>query len=223
MVLQAILKRLVLPFVYATKGGYDAKRYWTDRFAKYGTSLLGPGNESRSEQWNHDDYENTKLQVKELLLKCGRHPSESKIVEVGCGTGEIAHVINGMGCTNYTGIDLTNVLFSDLANRFPDYKFKNCDITDTGIRLDFDILMMINVVEHIVDKKRFKSAMEAIRGSMAVGSIFIIGPVKEFDKKHLFYMASHSAEKIKSYFKYGFDVSDDAFRYGTALTIRRTK
>ena len=41
---------------YGRGDTYDAERYWSDRFEKYGASLLGPGHEGLSEDENEHMY-----------------------------------------------------------------------------------------------------------------------------------------------------------------------
>jgi len=43
---RAIQKRIFYPFIYGKRDDYNAKKYWHDRFLKYGDSILGPGNDA---------------------------------------------------------------------------------------------------------------------------------------------------------------------------------
>ena len=53
---RAASKLLTGPLKYRRGTGYDARRYWSDRFGRYGMSLRGPGNEGLSNDENRRLY-----------------------------------------------------------------------------------------------------------------------------------------------------------------------
>lgn len=171
-------KRLLRPFwqlrdlLFPRK--YRPKKYWKARHAQHGFTLRGVGN------WTHSNEENEKsyLEAKAIFLNlCAQQNIDfkaAKMLDIGCGTGFYAEVFRDNGGKNYVGIDITNQLFKGLRNKFPDFTFKKCDIAKQNLKDKFDLIIMIDVTQHIVDDKRFTFAMRNIRSHLGENGVFIV-------------------------------------------------
>jgi SAM-dependent methyltransferase len=182
------LKALVYPNRYKKEDGdYDAERYWKDRFLKHGLDLRGPGEEGDSERNNIKRYERVKLVLNDLLKRNITNFSNLKVLEIGTGTGLITKALMELGVEDYVGVDITDVLFDDLKAIFKDYKFLKLDITTEFIIGKFDLILIIDVIEHIVEYGKFRFAMNNLKNSLCENGSIVIAPVTEKNYKSQFY------------------------------------
>lgn len=206
---------------YSRGDDYDAARYWQHRFAKYGSSLQGAGDEGLSETENEQMYAAAAATLVELCRQQGVSWPEASVLEIGCGTGYYTQVLHGLGVQQYQGIDITDVLFSRLKSRFPGFQFVRKDITADRMEGQFEIILMIDVIEHIVTREKFSRAMENVRNCLAKGGLFILAPISSATRKHLFYVHTWSLETIKAEFE-GYNFEElIPFRDDTILVVRK--
>jgi 2-polyprenyl-3-methyl-5-hydroxy-6-metoxy-1,4-benzoquinol methylase len=119
---------------FRLQGGYNAKKYWINRHSKYGFDLRGVGNKSLSVKENQRQYREARDIFLSLCKDNKIEVQNSAILDVGCGIGFYAQLLKEMGCRDYTGIDITDVLFPDLKKMFENYQFKKCDITKEKLK-----------------------------------------------------------------------------------------
>jgi len=152
---------------------YKPKQYWRNRFSKYGFDLRGVGNCTLSHQENEAAY----LEAREIFLSlCGWEGidfSQVNALEIGTGAGFYTNIFLENGGQNYLGIDITDKLFPELKEKFPNFEFKKSDITKQRLTSQFDFIVMIDVTQHIVDDDKFSFAMQNIRSHLANDGVFI--------------------------------------------------
>ena len=214
-------KVIIGPSKYSRDNDYDAEKYWKDRFSKYNLSLKGVGDEGLSEEENKKMY----LEAAGVLMDlCKRESIDFQnvnVLEVGCGAGFYAQFFDDLGVKKYTGIDITDALFLELKRNFPRFKFIKKDVTSDRIKGKFDLIIMIDVIEHIVKESRLSSAMENIKDCLADNGIFMISPVNNISKKHLFYLRSWSIKDIKQRFPGYIFKNLASFRDANMLVIKK--
>lgn len=197
---RAIFKTIIGPIKYRKNDDYDAERYWKDRFSKYGLSLKGSGNEGLSEKENKNRY----LDLAEILTKIfteeGINLKSTNILDIGCGTGFFTEMFHDLKAKQYTGIDITNVLFPRLREKYSEYVFLKMDITSENIDGKYDLILMIDVIEHIVNESKLISTMENIKRSLNKEGVFIVAPLQKKSKKRFFYLKSWSSSDLKQLF-----------------------
>ena len=223
-IMQGFYKVAIAPRIYGKKDDYDAQKYWSDRFSKYGLSLKGAGHEGISEVKNELAYAEAKNIFLNICSQENIDFSTARILEVGCGTGFYTQILSELGTQNYLGIDITNVLFPELKQMFPHFDFIREDITTGEIQGEFDVIIMIDVIEHIVNEDKFTSAMENIKCCLSDSGVFIIAPLLESNRqKKLFYVNFWSINDLKSRFK-GYAFSEPVpFRNGYIMSIKDLK
>ncbi len=182
---------------YRTKDGYDAARYWGDRFARYGTSLKGVGDEGLSEQNNRAMYEKASTAFLDLCRQEGINIAGARVLEIGCGNGFYTGLLKEQGASNYLGLDITDALFPTLAERFPDFRFIRRDITADTLEGEFDLILMIDVIEHIVSEEKLDFAIHNVQRCLAANGRFIVAPVTAQGRHSLFYVRFWTVEDIK--------------------------
>jgi SAM-dependent methyltransferase len=153
---------------------WHAKDYWERRLRHYGLDLRGVGNKSLSLNENQRMYEDAK---KAFLKLCGQEQvdfSRVRVLDIGCGAGYYAKAFSEVECPCYLGIDITDVLFPYLSNTYPNYHFKQIDITKDSLEGKFDLIIMIDVTQHITSDRGFKFAMQNIRTHLEESGCIII-------------------------------------------------
>lgn len=201
LVRRGAYKLLVGPLRYGRGADYDAARYWSDRFERNRFALRGPGHEGMSEKDNERMYAEAGAVFKELCRQLGIGGSDQDVLEIGCGTGFFTAALRELGVETYLGIDITAVLFDELRRRHPAFRFERCDVTVEELnKEDHDLVVMIDVIEHIVTEAKFRFAMDSIRDTLRPGGRLIISPIEPRSRKRLFYIRSWSLDDVTSHF-----------------------
>lgn len=206
---------------YGTGAGYDASRFWSDRFSRYGTSLKAAGDDGLSEAENRAMYAEAARVFTEVCLSEGVDFQNARVLEIGCGTGSYARVLQDLGVRSYVGVDITDVVFPELWKAYPDFEFVQRDITAEGVEGTFDLVFMIDVLEHIVEPDRLTRAMENVSDALAEEGVLVLAPLLEESRRHLYYVRFWSIEDIRARFP-GYTIGEPRpFRMGNIVAIRK--
>jgi SAM-dependent methyltransferase len=197
---RALYKTTIGRLKYGSGADYDAARYWRDRFSKYHLSLQGAGDEGLSEEDNWRMYGQARDVFTKLCQQENINFQLANVLEIGCGTGFYTQLLYDLAVNSYLGVDITDVLFTDLKNKFPDFTFIKKDVTVDKLEGQFNLIVMIDVIEHIVEKTKLSFALENIRNCLSNDGRFIVAPVASESKKHLFYVHSWSLADLKPNF-----------------------
>jgi SAM-dependent methyltransferase len=218
---RGLQKTILGPLIYGQGDDYDASRYWHDRFSNYGVSFKAVGDEGFSEEENIKMY----AEVAQVFIDACQNEQinfqNANVLEIGCGTGFYTKLLYELGVKNYLGVDITDVFFPALREKFPEFQFLKKDITKDKLELKFDLVVMIDVIEHIVKDSKLDFAMENIQNCLVEDGVFITAPIMRQSRKHLFYVRFWSLEDIKQRFP-GYALSElTPFRSGHMLTLRK--
>lgn len=177
---------------------YTPKQYWKNRHKKYGLDLRGVGNCAMSTAENEEMYQQAKDVFERLFRQEKIDFSKIKMLDIGCGTGFYAKIFQSHGGTNYLGVDITDQLFPQLRKEFPNFRFKKLDITKESINETFDLIIMIDVTQHIVDNSLFCGAMKTINTCLSPTGHFIVTSwlSDQFKKRR-----PHEVERPMNYYK----------------------
>lgn len=218
---RAFYKLFIAPLKYRSKNGYDAQRYWRDRFEKYGLSLRGVGDEGLSEEENRKMYEEAGRNFLSLCQQEGIDFPSVSALEIGCGSGFYTGLLAEQGVGRYTGVDITDVFFPELCQRHPGFEFRRLDVTRETIAGKFDLVAMIDVIEHITDEGQLAAAFEHVKQCLAPGGLLVLAPVSARGRRSLFYVRFWELDDIKSSF-HGYRFSELLpFRYSNMVAIRK--
>ncbi|MBN1602594.1 MAG: class I SAM-dependent methyltransferase [Chitinispirillaceae bacterium] len=223
LIARAFRKLIIEPLKYGKRNDYDAKKYWHDRFNKYGDAIQGPGNEALTEEENWKMYEEAKEVFINLCRKEQINFETSSFCEIGLGNGFYTKILKDLGVTKYKGFDISDVLIPRMRERFPGYSFEENDIGSEELTGHYDVITLIDVIQHIVNEDKCNFALSNIARHLNVGGTFFIGPLTETSKRPLFYLHGWTIEKIKTIFKDPyFSVSSPIeFRNGYLTTIKK--
>jgi 2-polyprenyl-3-methyl-5-hydroxy-6-metoxy-1,4-benzoquinol methylase len=184
-----------------TQGGYNAKKYWQARHKKYGFDLKGVGDRSLPNEENELQYHEARKAFIGICETNSIQFSRISVLDIGCGSGFYTKIIRDKGCINYTGIDITDVLFNGLQKRYPRYKFQQIDITKKELKGFYDLIIMIDVSQHITTEKKFKFAMQNVKKHLNRNGLFIVTSWLDKTAKNSFYEKSRSIKSYKKCFK----------------------
>lgn len=196
---RAFRKLIIYPFKYKKGKDYKAEQYWKDRFERHGSVLKAVGHEGLSEEENRKDYEAAADLVLGILEKEGRDKKNIKVLEIGSGTGFYTRKLRAAGFENLTSVDITNHFFSELRKELPQITFIQKDISSESLEESYDIILMIDVVQHIVNPNKFRFAMGNISDHLNKNGTFLISGLKGNNGgKQLFYVQSWKQDEISA-------------------------
>jgi 2-polyprenyl-3-methyl-5-hydroxy-6-metoxy-1,4-benzoquinol methylase len=220
-----VFRKLITgPLKYGKQGDYNAKKYWHDRFLKYGDSIQGPGNEALSEAENIKMYNAAKDVFVSTCRKESISFETSRFCEIGLGNGFYTKILKDLGVQQYQGFDISDVIIPRMQERFSEFSFEQKDIGSDPITGSYDVVMLIDVIQHIVNKDKFKFALNNIKSSLADRAIFLMGPLEKKNSKVLYYVRNWTVEDVKGIFSEGeFTFSDPVNFRGADLYIIRKK
>ena len=189
--------------LYLAPGGYRAERFWKRRHLRYKFDMRGVGNCGLTHAENVDDYRRA---TEVFLEHCQLHNVDFKrarMLDIGCGTGHYADVFRQAGGIRYVGIDITDALFADLRQRHPDFAFRKLDVTQDPVDGIYDLVIMIDVTQHITDEKRFAKTLQHVKACMAPQGLFIVTSWLDESARRSFYEVSRSMDAYRREFPEG--------------------
>lgn len=198
-------KRMVEPLRYGTPAGdYDARRYWSNRFARHADSLRGPGDEGLSDEQNRREYQLAGAQFLALCRGLSLDYSTANVLEIGPGSGYYTELLWQLGVRRYTGLDIAGSLLPILNERFEGFVFAQADATALPLAASglgdgqglFDLVAIIDVIEHIVEQRALAAALGGLAALLKPGGRLLVAPLMESSQRHLFYVHFWSQEDV---------------------------
>lgn len=215
---RACYKLLIAPRRYAIGDDYDAARYWEDRFRRKGPSLRSVGDEGMTEAEIREAYACQAREIFGMLERAGVELSRAHLLEIGCGNGYYAELMHGRGLTQYQGFDITDAFFPMLRERFSGFKYVRGDITADRVAGEFNVVLMIDVIEHIVTEAKLMSALANLSATMVKGGVLALAPVVPRGRRSLFYVRFWTEDDVLR----GLPDFQIVERSGRALLLRKT-
>lgn len=126
---------------------------------------------------------------------------EEKILDLGCGTGDLAKKLHDIG-VDVIGVDRSENMVSEALKKYPNVQFSVGDATDLGYNHEFDAVFS-NATLHWI--KQPKQALNCIYKSLKDGGRF----VAEFGGKDNVQIITN--EIIDQWQASGFDFNDKQF------------
>lgn len=197
-------KRAVMLFLdsirYWAPAGYRADKYWNDRLSKFGFDIRGVGHRNMSQSENEEVYQKAKDVFLSFCEKECIDFNNSGILDIGCGIGFYAKILSNNGAKRYLGVDITDALFEDLRHAYPEFQFKKLDVSSQQLEGKFDLIIMIDVTQHITNSAKFSFAMQNVRSHLSEGGVFIVTSYLKNRLWQLFHEVSRPMDFYKKEF-----------------------
>ncbi|MEV4474916.1 class I SAM-dependent methyltransferase [Nonomuraea sp. NPDC049504] len=103
--------------------------------------------------------------------------SSARVLDVGSGTGFYLRQWRALGAKSVTGSDLTEAAAQRLRARFPGTDILRLDIADPGDTLEpasFDAVSAMDMLFHITDDERYRSALRSVAHALRPGGTFVL-------------------------------------------------
>ncbi|MFC5826470.1 class I SAM-dependent DNA methyltransferase [Nonomuraea insulae] len=103
--------------------------------------------------------------------------SSARILDIGSGTGFYLRQWQYLGAGSITGADLTSAAVERLRGRFPGKEILRLDIAEPGDAIEpasFDAVSAMDVLFHITDDQRYRSALRSIGRAIKPGGAFVL-------------------------------------------------
>ena len=153
---------------------YDAKKFFKERHKRYGCDLRSVGNCTLSSEENERVYREAREVFLGLCEKEGVDFERARVIDIGCGTGFYTQTLQDAGVGDYLGVDIIEDRFEELREMFGDRAFRQMDVTEETLEGTYDLIVMVDVTQHIVDDEKFSAAMQNIREHLADEGVFIV-------------------------------------------------
>ncbi len=136
----------------------NPKAFWDERFRRYGHT-----GDVDSLIYRYDQSLRLRLIDKALSHSKVQIGKNGKILDIGCGTGDLISLLLKKGTLNITGIDFSDEVISFARRRFSantSVRLLTIDVKDMNfLPGSFDLVSCINVLQHINDEEAFSEAI----------------------------------------------------------------
>lgn len=154
---------------------FDPNAYWRNRVGDDATVGV-VGHRSLGVSYNEYIYQRRVDVLNELLVDLGIDATEVSLLDIGCGSGFYTEYWRHRGVSNYLGIDLSPDTVRRLTDEYPDFEFRQADVTVDAGEPDrrFSIVTVFDVFYHIVDDDKVLAAFRNIRKQLGPDAIVIV-------------------------------------------------
>lgn len=158
------------------RASFDATAYWNKR---YGTiDATKSGHIDLPAEYNAWLYRRKQDHVAKAVVKVGGTLRGSKLLEVAAGSGAWMNFWKAHGVGEYLGIDLSERAVDSLIQRFPQYRFLQCDLNDPGLLAaigeNYDCITAIDVLYHVLDDARFADVVCDLAKALKPGGLLVV-------------------------------------------------
>ena len=206
------VRRALLARKYRTPDGYDAERFWKERHEAYGFDLRGVG----YTKLTHGENEAMYVQARETLLDLCREEqvdfAAARMLDIGCGAGYYAQAFRESGGKEYLGVDITDALLPRLRDAFPGFVFRQLDVSTQPLEGAHDLVVMLDVTQHITNEAKFSYAMQNVRRSLSPQGVFLVTSWLDAQARDRFFERSRDLAAYQKEFA--------GFRFGTPRSFR---
>jgi SAM-dependent methyltransferase len=154
---------------------YIPKEYWEKRLnERWGPE--GVGHISFGRAYNQWLYRMRRRVFRRQIAELRLDPRGRAVLDIGSGTGFWLEQWKSLGVQSLTGVDITTIAVERLRKLFPQVRVEQLDIAGDVDRLDwgerFDMVSAFDVLFHITNDDRFRTAVENIAGLLKQGGYF---------------------------------------------------
>lgn len=117
------------------------------------------------------DYNNIAYYYSEILHKYG--VKKGKLLDLGCGTGNLTVRFERLGFSDITGCDLSQSMLNSAVKKSKNIKWLCSDMRELPFESEFDaVIATLDSINHLKDKKAVGQAFDSVYGCLKKGGIF---------------------------------------------------
>jgi 2-polyprenyl-3-methyl-5-hydroxy-6-metoxy-1,4-benzoquinol methylase len=155
-----------------------ARVYWNDRANRFASHGAGLGAVcSYGMPW----FYNASIDALQYLAlaKCLSVPHGTRVLEMGCGVGRWSRRLARRGAM-VTGIDLSHTMILEARRRARaeglegQCRFIVTDVCAPGILGQFDMVLGVTVLQHLLDRGQFDAAVQSVRAHLAPDGVAVL-------------------------------------------------
>lgn len=155
---------------------FRADIYWEDRL-RSDYDERGVGDIGLSLSYNSWLYAVRRGVFRRLIKQLPIAPSDTRVLDVGSGTGVYVREWQSWGARQVTGCDITQIAVDRLAHEFPRVRFLRVDIGGQELNglvpESYEVVSALDVLFHIVDDSCYDRAIRNIASLVVPGGWFI--------------------------------------------------
>lgn len=156
---------------------FDAESYWEKRLQN-NWGLGGVGHIGYGVYYNRWLYKVRKRVFNYHIRSLTLNFEQSKVLDIGSGTGFYLDIWKSLRVKSVTGSDITKVSVKRLKKLYPEFSIVRLDIGSSLVEQDFfgdkfDVITAFDVLFHIVDDEKFRKAVFNISQLTTSGGYFI--------------------------------------------------
>jgi len=150
--------------------------YWEERLRAHGDER-GVGDIGLSRSYNSWLYKVRRHVFRRLVRRLPLAPDNTRVLDIGSGTGVYVDEWHRWGAKEVTGSDITQIVVDRLSRRFPADRFVRMDIGDANLNGlqsgSREVVSAFDVLFHIVDDIRYQQAIRNIASILVPGGWFL--------------------------------------------------
>ena len=117
------------------------------------------------------DYNDIAFYYSDILQKYGS--KTGKLLDLGCGTGNLTVRLERLGFSDITGCDLSQNMLDLAKEKSENIKWLCCDMSKLPFENEFDtVIATLDSINHLKDEKAIEQAFEGVYKSLKNGGIF---------------------------------------------------
>jgi GT2 family glycosyltransferase/glycosyltransferase involved in cell wall biosynthesis/SAM-dependent methyltransferase len=158
---------------------FDAASYWEDRL-RGNVSLEKVGHLGLGKNYNAWLYRVRRATFRRTVRSLNLDLPNSSVLDIGSGTGFYIRLWKELGAREIVGLDITSAAIEHLRSQFPGHLFHRADIGETcALPGDprFAVVSAFDVLFHIVDDLRYRTAIANIHSLLQPGGLFLFSDV----------------------------------------------
>jgi len=157
---------------------YVPDLYWEDRarrFAREGAGLAAVCAYGMPEFYNRA----IDLEQRLALAPWLKVPPGARVLDIGCGVGRWSRLLAARGA-DVTGVDISPTMVEEARRRAQSEgvadrcRFHVRDISALDVPGEFDLVLGVTVLQHILDPTALRAALQAIRSRVAPGGRIVL-------------------------------------------------